>query len=345
MKAKNLCTYAGLCAGFASMAVAGGDKPELQLANGLKKVDPVQVAKIRYESGKIVFVSDWMDYNPSNTRAPNDERVFDCFGDSNADGVPDGGQACGLTNDGSRWYFGSGYCNGMFTNDMTLHPDTNLSAGLGRLDLSWYWGCLGLPVEECIIAVFTQESNPANGCELNSFDYSGWALNYGTLTCSAGWYSNVDLFDSNGGTWPAPTTGTGSYVMQYLTSGGAALATCAQPFLWGIQGNNPGSQETEQFDDDAPVDGTHTISECYTYSYGLCPDPLGGMGQFWGELDAGDPCDYADFDNNNVVDTRDFTAFLNKWVPKDSSADCDQNGVVDTRDFTCFLNLWVPCRP
>jgi len=57
-----------------------------------------------------------------------------------------------------------------------------------------------------------------------------------------------------------------------------------------------------------------------------------------------DPCDYADCDNNGVVDTRDFTCFFNLWVPKDPGADCDGNGVVDTRDFTCFLNQWASCR-
>ncbi len=59
----------------------------------------------------------------------------------------------------------------------------------------------------------------------------------------------------------------------------------------------------------------------------------------------GDPCDFADFDDNGVVDTRDFSAFFNKWVPKDPAADCDGNGTIDTRDVTCFLNVWNSCRP
>ncbi|MBK7405192.1 MAG: hypothetical protein IPJ41_11310 [Phycisphaerales bacterium] len=58
----------------------------------------------------------------------------------------------------------------------------------------------------------------------------------------------------------------------------------------------------------------------------------------------GDPCAYADFDGNGVVDTRDFTAFFNQWVPKNGPAGCDGNGVVDTRDVICFLNLWTACR-
>ena len=68
-------------------------------------------------------------------------------------------------------------------------------------------------------------------------------------------------------------------------------------------------------------------------------------GQQWAVIPVGgDPCAYADFDGNGVVDTRDFTAFFNQWVPKNGPADCDGNGVIDTRDVICFLNLWTACR-
>jgi hypothetical protein len=49
---------------------------------------------------------------------------------------------------------------------------------------------------------------------------------------------------------------------------------------------------------------------------------------------------FADFNDDDVVDTRDVIAFLNAWNAQDSSSDCDQNGVIDTRDVICFLNLW-----
>lgn len=351
MKAKNLCTYAGLCAGFASVAVAGGDKPTPQMLGNAIEVIPQRVARVRMENGAITRVSDWTNYNGSGTRDPNSDRVFDCFGDSNADGVMDGGIACGQSQDTIRWFFGTGYCNGTFTNDMTLDPATNLAAGLGRFDTAWYWACGGSGAEDCELIVFTQESSPEPNCELDSGDYSGWILDFGTLSCNPGgyYYTNVDLFGSQGGTWTAPTGGVGSYQVFYTTSDGGALATCSQPMLWGTgdatggDPNNPGHQGPNQLDDDAPLDGSHTTSECYTYSAGLCPDPLGGMGQWWGEL-GGDECDFADFDNNGVVDTRDFTAFFNQWVPKNAAADCDENGVVDTRDVTCFLNKWNACR-
>ncbi|MBK7405626.1 MAG: hypothetical protein IPJ41_13630 [Phycisphaerales bacterium] len=342
MKAKNLCLCAGLCA--ASVAVAGGDKPAPQLLGNSINVQPVKIAKARYENGQVVRVGDWMDYG-GTTRAAT-VRVFDCFGDSNSDGFMDDAGGCSLSS--SRWWFGTGYCNGFATNDMTLDPNTDLAAGLSRIDLAWYWTCGGFGTEQCVIGVWTQDSSPENGCELDSFDYSGWLLNYGTLSCNPGgyYYSNVDL---GTGTWPAPTGGAGSYVIGFLTSSGAALATCAQPMLWGSPNNTggdpngPGAQGPAELDDDNPLDGSHTTSECYTLAFGVCPDPLGAMAQFWGET-GGDPCAAYDCDNNGVVDTRDFSCFFNLWVPKNIAADCDGNGVVDTRDFTCFLNGWNSCR-
>jgi hypothetical protein len=215
------------------------------------------------------------------------------------------------------------------------------------VDLAWYWGCQRGGLEDCEISVFTQESSPV-GCEPDSFDYSGWMLDFGSLSCSPPFYyfSEVDLM---GGTWPAPTEGVGSYMFLYTTDDGGSLATCPQPMLWGTgdargDPSAPGTQGPEQLDDDNPLNGTHTLTtECYTYSHGECPDPLGAAAGFWGELGE-NGCDYANCDGNDVVDTRDFTCFFNQWVPKNDSADCDGNGVVDTRDFTCFLNQWVACR-
>ncbi len=48
----------------------------------------------------------------------------------------------------------------------------------------------------------------------------------------------------------------------------------------------------------------------------------------------------ADFNNDGVVDSRDFVAFLNAWVAGDARADIDENGVVDSRDMIIYLNLW-----
>lgn len=49
----------------------------------------------------------------------------------------------------------------------------------------------------------------------------------------------------------------------------------------------------------------------------------------------------SDLNHDNLVDTRDFIAFLNAWSVGDLSADWDKNGIIDTRDFVAFLNEWV----
>jgi hypothetical protein len=345
MKAKNLCITAGLCAGVASVAVAG-DKPDLQKLDNAIEVTPQRIAKVRYENGQARMVSDWTDYNGSSSRSI-EARVFDCFGDDDSDRFMDDVGGC-FTTSTSRWYFGTGYCNMFTVADHTVEDGTVIADGFCAIDFAWQWTCAGFGTETCIVAVFTQESVP---CDPSTFDYSGWLLDFGTLSCNPGgyYYTNVDL---STGSWPIPATGTGSHMLIYAqsvtTSGALVLATCAQTMLWGNTyggANERGSQVTEQYDDDNPADGTHTTSECYTYDYGLCPDPLGAMVQWWGSLDDGGECDYADFNGDGTVNTQDFSAFFNQWVPKDASADCNGDGTVNTQDVTCFLNLWNSCRP
>ena len=116
--------------------------------------------------------------------------------------------------------------------------------------------------------------------------------------------------------------------------------------LWGTEyggDNQKGTQVTEQFDDDLTVDGNHTTSECYTYSFGLCPDPLGAMVQFWGEAGT-DPCDYANYNGDSTINTQDFLAFLNSWNNGEAMANCNGDSTVNTQDFLCFLNIWNACR-
>ena len=359
MKAKNLCVYAGLCAGVASMAAGQVQKTGDLKETAGQKIDPVRVANVAMQDGKIVFQSDWMDYTGGNSRATN-VRIFDCFGDDDSEGTPDGGVACGLGGETSRWYFGSAYCNMFFTNDMTVHADTVIADGASQMDIAWFWTAGGSGTSEaCIIAAFTQDSAP---CDPDSFDYSGWLLDFGTLASGVGqgyYYSNVAI---SSGAWALPTGGTGSYFLfflQAITSSGAwVLATCAQPMLWGTgdaRGNPaaPGTQTALEFDDDAVIDGSHSSSECYSYSYSsLCPNILGGMGQFWGNTDeGGDPCleQFPNCDGNGVVNTQDFLCFLGKWSAAfqsgnyDAAADCDGNGSINTQDFLCFLGKFAAC--
>lgn len=343
MGATQLCLRAGMCAGLATGA-AGQDRPALQSLDHGIGVEPVRVARAASEGGRLVRVGEWMAYPATRSSCMKETRVFDCFGDDDGDCVPDGGLACGLGSDTSRWFFGTGYCNMFVTADHEVWSWTDIDAGFTRLDLAWYWSC-ATDVGACIVGVFTQESSPADECEPNSFDYSGWLLDFGSLSCNPGsyYYAHVDLGIES---WTIPSGGTGSHLLAFgqdvTTDGALVLASCAQPMLWGTSENNRGTQETEQLDD-LDFDLTHTSDECYTYSFGFCPDPLGAMVQFWGRIS--DPsCDHADFNNDRLIDTRDVLAFLQAWSAGDANAECDCNVGLDTRDVNCFIGIWAFCH-
>jgi hypothetical protein len=336
---------------IAALTVAAGiacgqpERPAARVLGRGVRATPVRVAPAVLEGGRAVRIGDWRAYQVSRGAHDTcrDYRVFDCYGDDNFDGIPDGGTACGLGED-NRWFFGTGYCNGFYTNDMTVAPDTIIEEGVWRADVAWQWTCLAPPgeTEQCVIAIFLQNSDPTR-CEDDSFDYPGWMFDLGELECNPVNYY-FELFDISAiGRWTLPPSGRGSYAVMFLTDDGEALASCAQPMLWGNTGG-PGWQGPEQIDDDAPLDGTHELpTECYTYSFGVCPDPLGGMAQFWGER-LEPPGNRADFDGDGEADTRDVIAFLSAWRSCATGADCDVDGGCNSLDVLCYLDLWVTCR-
>ena len=341
---------AGTVIGLAGVVgVAGGqtERPVLQKLEIGTKVQPMRIAPAVLVNGSVERVGDWMPY-----AAPRgahdvcfDYRIFDNYGDWDANAVPDDLAGCGMGS--SRWFFGSGYCAPFFTNDMTLADDTILSEGAWRADVAWYWTCGGFGDEQCVIAVFTQNSDP-NECEPDSYDYPGWVMDFGDLECASGGYYYAKIDISAMGRWGLPASGRGSYAVAFLTDDGNTLASCAQPMLWGTPdgGGTPGgvgSQETHGLDDIDPTDFYHDPeNECYTYSFNLCPDPLGGMLQFWGERDA-DLWHRADFNRDGTVDTRDFVAFLNAWRTCAFGSDCTGNTRCTSQDVICYLDLWASC--
>ncbi|QKK08880.1 MAG: hypothetical protein HND58_12415 [Planctomycetota bacterium] len=346
MRVKDLCLCVGMCAGVAA-AAAQSERPALQRLDSAIEVTPERVARVRYEQGRVRVVSDWVEYLGRGAGRRGLTRVYDCFGDDNSDGYMDDTGAC-FTSSTSRWFFGTAYCNMFVTNDHSVWGQTDIEAGFQRVDLGWYWTCAGSETERCYIAVLTQNSVP---CEPDSFDHSGWVLDYGTLDCNPGgndpgyYYSNTEL---STGAWPIPPGGTGSHILLFAKdvtmSGGLTPATCAQAMLWGTRyggRNQRGDQNELQLDDDNPGDGVHGPGECYDYSH-ECPDPLGAMVQFWGERDP--ECLYADYNGDGSVNTQDLTAFLNDWAPGNGATDCNGDGAVDTRDLVCYLNIWNSCK-
>ncbi len=49
----------------------------------------------------------------------------------------------------------------------------------------------------------------------------------------------------------------------------------------------------------------------------------------------------ADFNNDGVLDTRDFLSFLTAWAAGDQLADWNHDGVINTADVIAYLNAWV----
>lgn len=63
---------------------------------------------------------------------------------------------------------------------------------------------------------------------------------------------------------------------------------------------------------------------------------------YFDDLSLASPDDcFADYNGDDIVDTRDVLAYLNDWNAQDPAADCDGNALIDTRDVLCFLNLWT----
>lgn len=330
----------GLAAG-AAVGQTGGradaqGRGELQrLANGID-IAPVRIAPAVRGPDGVQQAGDWVPYGDSSRRACDDLALrFDCI------------EQTGQCADGYL-FFGTSYCNMFVTNDMVVDERTDMEAGFRRLDFAWYWSCAGFGTETCLVAVFTQDSEP---CDDDSFDYGGWLLDFGPLSCNPGGYyfASVDL--STAGTWAVPDAGEGSYAIVFAReqtdSGGLVLATCAQPMLWATgedRGDQfaPGTQGPNQLDDDNPVDGTHGPLECYSYAIEECPFELGAAAGFWQESCA--DCGYADFNNDGLVNISDIVAFFDAWAAGDALADCNRDQSVNTLDVLCFLNTWNACR-
>ena len=333
---------AAVVIGLAGSASGQAERPTLQRLEIGTEAQPIRVAPVVMLHGSIERVGDWMPYEGPRGQHDlcRDYRVYDCYGDADANAVPDDLSGCNMGS--TRWSFGSAYCSPFYTNDMTLADDTILSAGAWRADVGWQWTCAGHAEEQCVIAVFTQTSDP-NECEPDSHDYPGWIFDFGELRCNAGGYYYASLDISSLGRWELPPDGHGSHIVAFLTDDGEALASCAQTMLWGTDEERVGSQGSGQMDDDNPPDGFHDPQmECYTYSFGTCPDPLGGMLQFWGERDA-DLWHRADFNRDDIVDSRDFVAFLNAWRTCAFGSDCTGNDRCTSQDVICYLDLWAAC--
>lgn len=276
------------CLAAVAFAVNASAK-ELQPIGNPVKIMPERAMQVQFNAdGTVTSLSDWYYLNDKNGggtgTAASSLNLFDSFENDGNDCIttaaPDGGTACGLPGGSYRWFFGISYCNmftvGSFTATSTTAAD--------RFEAGWYWYCSGGGSEDMYVAVFTGEPFD-DTCGAAYGLGTGVILGFGVQACNPGGYYwtdvclcdfglTVDMFTSN--------AAIGGVLAQAYDQGTGeiTLATCGQFMLWGANGGNgandlAGSHGALSYDDDNPVDGTHTpIDECYATDFGICPDPI-----------------------------------------------------------------------
>ncbi len=344
-----------LCANF---AFADGSKnAELQVAAPGQMVLPKRMMKVRWENGRIVPATPWIelgDFAPAGPCSPDEVLVFDHFG-TDASGNPIGGANCRSDFDpGRRFFFGPTYHNPYWANDIETLVDAQYNGATATsLTHAWFWN--PPQPERCIILIFTTEQMDAECQDVHDVfqnpPLDGVVLDYGTLAAGTGYYYSAVCLSAIGGiqlpATPADdgapgTVLLGGWAVIYAqafdpNTGAVTYATRAQPMLWSTQdAGNIGSSTELQWDDDSPTDYDHNpAAECFNYTFNVCANPprkLGGMMAFW-VTPSCQPSN-GDVDGNGCVDDADLLAVLfafgnsGSGLPEDTN--CDQ--VVDDAD-------------
>jgi hypothetical protein len=309
---------------------------------------------------------------------------FEAAADYTPTGFDTCGQEDGNNNEsaGNRWYFGNTYKNCYASNDMEFDPAYG-GRYVERMEWGWKWYVNGYNTGENMAIVFETFEDFDETCQTGDPNGQGaflggviWYYGYSNSEPDFYWYS-----DSEDQLWgldwvQLPADGAGSYNFWIFTYEGDdpnwpddfSIATCAQPMLWGTgtgewinidcigrgQGNCPGGMPPDgttshqgiiQWDDDDDPNAWHTLNECYDYTYGVCPDPLGAMWSAWTGGPCGEECP-GDIDGDGDTDHSDLGELLSAWCSSDGdpnwnpNADLDGDGHVGHGDLGILLSDW-----
>ena len=323
----------GAALACAAQSPAAADESLRPLDTPLQWVTPQRIMAVRWEAGRIVPVSPWIEYGDFSPASPCQEGesvVFDHYG--------------------SRLFFrGPDYHNPYWANDIkTLARARYNGAIASSIDLAWFWNPNRTDppsgAQRCIIILFMTEQFDAECQNVHEgSSLQGVLLDYWQLPAAA-WRSLVCLRSIGG--IPTPTTpsddgnpGTellGGWKVYYaqafdLNTGAITLASGAQPLLGYIEGI--GSSTPTQWDDDNPTDGVHTApNECYQYPT-EGSSVLGGVLRLWVECVSSG----GDVDGNGCVDDADLLAVLFAFGSVESTEDVNCDGVVDDADLLAVL--------
>jgi hypothetical protein len=277
------------CLPLAALAAgpARADKTP-QMAPVVQKARPISLQRIGADLKPIGPV---YPYQEDGGLAQAEVLAFDCFS-PDVNGYPtDGlyGADCGMGS--SRWYLGTTYHNPHHAFDIHLSPGTEGKLAT-RIEFAWFdsrpyrqpFYALLWPIEDydasCTGPAF---SSTYDGIiiEVNEWQWGRWFIDVRNITIP----------------FQLPVDGVGGIVAIYAQditgSSITFVSPSVQPMLWGTfdpncdpPGNNTNFQVATQWDDDNPLDGSFNpapppAGECYSYYYGVCPDPLGAMYCFY----------------------------------------------------------------
>ncbi|MBS1714800.1 MAG: hypothetical protein JST30_10740 [Armatimonadetes bacterium] len=284
---------------IAGLALAANAQKHLQLTGPGQLVKPIAAAKakVTVRNGNVIGLSlgQWHKYNENMQRPAASTTIafdgceFTFDADPNNTAPADGlyGRDCstlglGLAY-GSRWFFGTTYVNGGRLDDMKLAPG---AAGkkADRMMFAWYNaaatndnGTLVLSLENFPTGAGGNGIDP-NTETANALD--GVLFTFGALGAGGYYFADIDMvpfaIDIQ-----LPMDGDGAYLIAHGDYDGTNLIVgMCQNMLWGPgQPTNPsGPGNGLIWDDDTPLDAAFTDpDELFDYTFGICPDPIGGM--------------------------------------------------------------------
>lgn len=252
----------------------------------------------------------------------------------------------------------------------------------------------GAPDVHCIILLQTCETmdvsnagaplphDPAHHDDGSDSIIDGILYDFGQLN-GGGWYYHADLSASGlFHTMPADGVGgyqlifaidrdpdTGTLIIPTGIDGSTGLGVAAQPFVWGCGADeadadgNPqpdgriGTQESGQYDDDAPTNGVHDYDadanfdqECYDYTAaGSCPAVQSSAVGFYYKANTNPCACVGDVDGDGDRDLQDLANLLSQFGQTGDPgslgcADTNGDGAIGLQDLANLLaGFGQPC--
>lgn len=252
-----------------------GQEKQLQVCDGpVNRLDPVRICGARLlDDGRVVPTTAWVDYQQHVSESCGSTLdCWDAFGNDSVS-APYGGVECGLPGQQYRWYFGASYVSPFYAANWNQWTDGHVGDAT-RVEFFWFT----TNSDMSYYFLFTGRNQPGD-CSY-SVDYSGVAYDFGSVPPGASW-ADVDL-EGTGLYHTLDPDGSGSYVGILADSwdGENVVLAQAQSMLWSANAAShgiplAGMNHDIELDDDNPTDGRlDPEHECYSYAYGICPDPL-----------------------------------------------------------------------